>query len=40
MHAYPAWLPAEEYAIDGILIVVSSKGLCSVSLLDYTGYTR
>ena len=38
--AYPAWLPADEDAINGILIVVSSEGLCSVSLLDYTGYTR
>jgi hypothetical protein len=38
--AYPAWLPAKADAINGILIVVSSEGLCSVSLLDYTGYTR
>jgi hypothetical protein len=37
---HPAWLPAEEDAIDGILIVVSSEGLCSVSLLDYTGARR
>jgi hypothetical protein len=38
--AYPAWLPADEDAINGILIVVSNEDLCGVSLLDYTGYTR
>ncbi len=35
--AYPAWLPADEDAINGILIVVSSEDLCGVSLLQLHG---
>jgi hypothetical protein len=35
--ADPAWLPADEDAINGILIVVSSEDLCGVSLLQRHG---